>query len=221
MSGESQGYTYPYPRPAVTVDAAVLRPAAAGIEILLIQRGHEPFAGRFALPGGFLDMDEEPVAGAARELGEETGISGLDLAPLMAAGKVGRDPRARCITLIFGALVKGDDLHPRGGDDASHAGWYPLTAPPAMAFDHADLIHEIAEHLRWQAATAIVGRRLWPEGFEPGALVALHRSILGQAADDPIERGMRLGLLEPVPPGQRYRFRPRPAPLPDWHPLVW
>ncbi len=221
MSAEPTGYTYPYPRPTVTVDAAILRPGKGGIEILLIQRRHDPFAGRFALPGGFLDMDEEPVSGAARELQEETGITGLELAPLMAAGKVGRDPRARCITMVFGALVRGDDQQPRGGDDASHAAWYPLAAPPPLAFDHGDLVQEIAAHLHWQAATAVVGRRLWPDGFAPADLVALHHLILGQTEADPIERGLRLGLLDPAPPGNRYRFRFRPTPFPDWQPLAW
>ncbi|HEY9068994.1 MAG TPA: NUDIX domain-containing protein, partial [Candidatus Ozemobacteraceae bacterium] len=79
-------YTYEYPRPTVTVDAAVLRATSSGIEILLIRRGHPPFEGCMALPGGFLEMNESPLTGAARELAEETGLTGLPLAPLFACG---------------------------------------------------------------------------------------------------------------------------------------
>lgn len=215
-------HTYPYPRPTVTVDAAVLRPGdGGGLEILLIERGHEPFAGRHALPGGFLEMEEEPATGAARELQEETGLAGLDLAPLFAAGRTGRDPRARCITLVYGTLVDGRSLHPEGGDDARQAGWFPCESPPAMAFDHADLLREIGRHLRWQARTALVGRRIWPAAFPGEALEELHRSLLGPTAEPAVARGLRLGLLQPAEGPGTFRFAPPPPALPDWQELVW
>lgn len=218
-------FTYEYPRPTVTVDAVVLRPAQAGrgIEILLIRRGHAPYAGSLALPGGFLEMDETPQAGAARELREETGIFGIPLAPLFACGEPGRDPRDRCITLLYGALVPGTDLRPRGSDDAAEADWFPLFQPPAMAFDHARAIREISAQLRWQARTSVIGRTCLPEIFRPEALRDLHALVLPESAleDDPPARGLRLGLLKPAGNGDELRFAPSPQQDPDWHQTPW
>lgn len=216
-------YTYEYPRPTVTVDAAVLRPGENGLEILLIRRGHPPFEGCMALPGGFLEMNESPLTGAARELAEETGLSGLPLAPLFACGEPGRDPRARCITLVYGALVSGAGLAPRGSDDAAEAGWYPLFRPPEMAFDHARALREITARLQWQARTAVIGRTCLSAAFRPEVLRKLHAAALNtmDASDDPAARGLRLGLLEAAGPDGELRFTPKPAPGPDWDPLPW
>lgn len=218
-------FTYEFPRPTVTIDAAVLRPSLTGngIEILLIRRGHAPFAGCLALPGGFLEMDESPLVGAARELCEETGISGIPLAPLFACGEPGRDPRARCITLVYGALVSGTDLAPHGSDDADEADWFPLFQPPAMAFDHARAIREITAGIRWQARTSVIGRNCLPEAFRPEALRDLHALVCPESvsADDPVTRGLRLGLLEPTGTGDTLRFITHSQADPDWHPLPW
>ncbi|OQA05726.1 MAG: Bifunctional NMN adenylyltransferase/Nudix hydrolase [bacterium ADurb.Bin374] len=218
-------FTYEYPRPTVTIDAVVLRPDrdVTRIEILLIRRGHEPFTGCLALPGGFLEMDETPLTGAARELKEETGISGIPLAPLFACGEPGRDPRARCITLVYGALVSGVGLAPRGSDDAVEASWFPLFDPPKMAFDHARAIREITAGLRWQARTAVIGRTCLPDSFRPEALRALHALVCPESArdDDPAERGLRLGLLKPAGAAGELRFSIPPQTDPDWHPLPW
>lgn len=214
-------FTYEYPRPAVTVDAVVLRLRLGRIEILLITRGHPPFQGMCAIPGGFLEMDEEPATGAARELTEETGLADLHLAPLFGAGQVGRDPRSRNITLVYGTLVNGDNLNPKGSDDAVQAEWYPLEAPPPMAFDHATILQEVAESLRWQARTALVGRRLFPGEFSAADLNGLHRLLTGDPDDQPLERGLRLGLLQTGSRTDLFRFRPGHGAHPDWTPLPW
>lgn len=217
-------FTYEYPRPAVTVDAVILTTDAATIEVLLIKRGHPPFAGDHAVPGGFLEMDEQPVHGAGRELAEETGITGVELSPLFACGQVGRDPRSRNITMVFGALIAKDRVNPKGGDDAAEAGWFSLLHPPKMAFDHARLLKEILAHLRWQAMTALVGRHFLSPEFDSIALKTLHEKIL---APDPveetalIERGLRLGIIEQASTRSLWRFQPAPSDQPDYSSLVW
>ena len=99
-------YTYRYPRPAVTVDMAILVARGTGHEVLLIQRRDDPFQGLWALPGGFLDMDEELEEAAARELEEETGLTGIPLQEIGAFGKIGRDPRGRTVSVVYLAVLE-------------------------------------------------------------------------------------------------------------------
>lgn len=129
-------YTYTYPRPAVTVDAIVLTDAG---EILLIQRGREPFQGRWALPGGFADMDETLEEACRRELMEETGIAVEKLEQYRVFDAINRDPRHRTLTLAFYALLphKKDLV---AGDDAARAQWFPIHELPPLAFDHELII---------------------------------------------------------------------------------
>lgn len=215
-------FTYEYPRPSGTVDAALVAVSDQGPRILLIRRGHEPFTGDWALPGGFLELDEELLAGASRELAEETTISGVSMRPLFLCGAIGRDPRGRTLTMVYGALVDEGTLHAQGGDDAAEAAWHPLDTPPPMAFDHRRVLAQIAQHLRWQAETALIGRDLLGPETDEASLVALHRRLLGdRAVESPLDRGIRLGLLKRGSAPGRWRFS---APLetgPDWVPLVW
>lgn len=138
-------YTYLHPRPALTVDIALLK---AG-RILLIQRGHPPFAGDWALPGGFVDEDEPLETAARRELFEETGLESPELRQLGAFGDPGRDPRGWTVTIAFWTRIQGDmTLH--AGDDASAAGWWPLDDLPPLAFDHADIVRQAQTRLTSQ-----------------------------------------------------------------------
>ena len=217
-------YCYEYPRPTVTVDAVVVSIRAGRPEVILIKRKHDPFAGCHALPGGFLEMTEEPGIGAARELEEETGVTGVPLQPLFACGQTGRDPRARCITLVYGSLVPSAGLDPHGADDASEASWMPLLALPPMAFDHARVLEQVIVHLRWQAQTACLGRNFLPAEFAPEELRDLHRRFAGaQSGDeDPVERGKRLGLLVIGSRAGLFRFSPlEVCAYPDYAPMVW
>ena len=134
-------YTYEYPRPMVTVDVVVAAPGAKGRDVLLIRRGREPFKGMWALPGGFLDLDEELEAAAARELREETGVA-VDAAALREIGvfgALGRDPRGRTITAAYLAVLE-DRPRARPGDDAAETGWFPIDDLPETAFDHDEII---------------------------------------------------------------------------------
>lgn len=134
-------YCYAHPRPAVTVDIVLLRTSpAAGEEILLIRRGHPPYAGDWALPGGFVDEAEPLVAAAQRELYEETHLEATDFVQIGAFGRPGRDPRGRVISIAYRARVHPQSEKARAGDDAADARWWRLDALPALAFDHAEII---------------------------------------------------------------------------------
>lgn len=133
-------YTYDFPRPSVTTDILVFSIRDGVLEVLLIERKYDPFQAAFAIPGGFVQMDEDLQAGALRELAEETGLTGIPIRQLGAYGAPGRDPRGRVITIAFIALVPSDDLIARGGSDAQDARWFPVDALPPLAFDHARIV---------------------------------------------------------------------------------
>ena len=129
----------------LTVDVVVLAGPAESPAVLLIGRRNEPFAGRWALPGGYLEENETPAAGAARELGEETGLAGLDLHLFGAFGEAGRDPRGWTVSLAYRTRLPAEAAVVRAGDDAAAAGWFPVDALPPLAFDHGEIIREAVE----------------------------------------------------------------------------
>ncbi len=144
-------YTYNYPRPMVTVDLFILRFYEGHLEILLIQRNKSPFKEKWALPGGFIDMDENLLNSAYRELQEETGISNATLFPLTSAGDPGRDPRGRTITIIFIGILAPPFQEIKGGDDARQARWFHSTNLPNLASDHERIIANCLEELKYRA----------------------------------------------------------------------
>ena len=133
-------YTYDYPRPSVTADCVVITKEETP-QVLLIQRGFEPFKGCWAIPGGFMNMDETTEQCAIRELEEETGLKISDVRQIGAFSKVDRDPRGRTITVAYLAIVDAP-LEVKGLDDAAKAQWFPLSTLPPLAFDHADILRE-------------------------------------------------------------------------------
>jgi 8-oxo-dGTP diphosphatase len=136
-------YTYPYPRPAVTVDCLIYRKNAEGTyEIVLIKRANEPFKDKWALPGGFIDIDEELENAAKRELFEETGIIHNTLHQLFTVGTVGRDPRHRTISIIYSGKFDSKAMKIKAGDDAKQAEWFAITNLPELAFDHVKIIQK-------------------------------------------------------------------------------
>lgn len=133
-------YTYEYPRPMVTVDCLITYLSSTGEQwFLLIRRGKEPFREMWALPGGFVDMNEDLPEAAQRELHEETGLLISNLIQFATYGKPGRDPRGRTISVVFWASVT-EKLTVTGGDDASEAKWFLSSELPALAFDHNIII---------------------------------------------------------------------------------
>lgn len=140
-------YEYKYPRPAVTVDAVVFGRAAFRVHVLLIQRGKEPYQGTWALPGGFVELNETLEHAALRELEEETGIRLHEMAQLRVFDAVDRDPRERVLAVAFTAVVEQSAHRPRGNDDAREARWFALNALPELAFDHAQILACARERL--------------------------------------------------------------------------
>ncbi len=139
-------YTYPYPRMQVTVDAVIVRTLDEGDEVLLIERKHAPFEGCWAIPGGFVDMDETLADAAKRELYEETGVVVDKLYQVHTFDAVNRDPRDRTISTVFLGFANGDSLL-KAGDDASSADWFSFDALPPLAFDHEQILDYVKKYL--------------------------------------------------------------------------
>lgn len=138
---EKGKYVYEWPRPMVTVDAVVFRRAGAQTQVLLINRGHEPYKGKWAVPGGFIEIDEELEDAVARELQEETGLTGVRLEQMRAFGRCGRDPRGRQISVAFTGVATEGHENIQAGDDAAKAQWFDIEKlPEHMAFDHNEMI---------------------------------------------------------------------------------
>jgi 8-oxo-dGTP diphosphatase len=139
---------YEFPRPALTVDVAVFRGEAGAREVLLVKRGSEPFAGMWALPGGFVDEGESLEPAARRELLEETGLDPLgDLDQVGAYGDPGRDPRGWNVSVLFQTTLAYDESGVvAGGSDAAEAAWHPVGTLPRLAFDHDQLVADALGH---------------------------------------------------------------------------
>ena len=173
-------YTYRFPHPAVATDAIVFTVRDGRLEVLLIRRRNEPFQGMWAFPGGYLDLDEDLQACAERELAEETGIRGVTLQQFHAAGKPDRDPRERNISILHMGLVRPDQLRPVAGDDASAVAWFPARRPPALAFDHRELLALARRHLNLRLQTSAAALRFLPPRFTLPALQAVYEAVAGR-----------------------------------------
>ncbi len=135
-------YTYEYPRPAVTADMVLFNLDRS--QVLLIRRGNEPFKDCWAFPGGFFDMSDLDIEHtAARELKEETGLTGIPLRMVYVASREGRDPRGRTVSVVFTALIDPATVTPQGGDDAAETRWWPTNNLPPLAFDHGEILNKI------------------------------------------------------------------------------
>ena len=139
-------HTYEYPRPALTVDIVLFSKEVETLSILLIQRKNPPFEEMWALPGGFVDMDETLEHAAKRELEEETGISGVKLEQFYVFDTIDRDPRCRTISVVLTGLLNSE-LSIKAGDDAGEAKWFKVDELPNLAFDHSEIIEKALEKL--------------------------------------------------------------------------
>ena len=135
-------FTYNYPRPAVTTDTLVFRDGEQCIEVLLVKRKKEPYKDYWALPGGFLEIEETPEEGAMRELREETGLKVDLLKEVGTFGEIDRDPRGRTITIAFYTFVRRNSDQLRARTDATAVKWASIKNLPEMAFDHREILEE-------------------------------------------------------------------------------
>jgi 8-oxo-dGTP diphosphatase len=136
-------YSYDYPHPAVSTDIVIFSIRDSELKLLLIKRKGEPYKGKWALPGGFVHLDEDLETAANRELAEETGVTGVYLEQLYTFGRPDRDPRERVITVAYYALIPSGRLALTASTDAEAVGWFEMDELPALAFDH-DRIVEMA-----------------------------------------------------------------------------
>ena len=134
-------YTYQYPRPAVTVDMLILDKSGSSPKILLIERRNDPFAGCWAMPGGFVDENEDISDAALRELREETSLTDVALHQFGAFGKPGRDPRGHTITIAYWGIAD-NPLQASAADDAKNLKWFEICNLPSLAFDHLEIIQD-------------------------------------------------------------------------------
>ena len=142
-------YIYDWPRPMVAADAAVFAFFRNKAKLLLVNRKREPFKGKWALPGGFVNIDEELDDAVARELAEETGLAGVRLEQIHAFGKCGRDPRGRVIGVTFMGIVTEGQNKLKAGDDAAEARWFDIEKlPKDLAFDHNEVVKFAIEKLK-------------------------------------------------------------------------
>ncbi|MGQ0658871.1 MAG: NUDIX domain-containing protein [Chromatiales bacterium] len=176
-------YTYEYPHPAVTTDAIVFTVRDGRLEVLLIQRRHEPFKDMWAFPGGFLDYEEDLLDCAKRELAEETGVSGVELEQFHAAGAPGRDPRERNISIVHMGLLRPDQRTPRAGDDASEVGWFNAHRPPPLAFDHRELLALARRHLAEKLMRTPAALEFLPRLFTQSQLKTVYDAVLNRRLD--------------------------------------
>lgn len=172
-----------YPRPSVTADVIIFTLRESDLFVLLVRRKYPPCEGMWAIPGGFVDIDESLEEAALRELEEETGVRDVYLEQLYTFGDVARDPRGRVITVAYFALVPAAAIHPRAGDDAAEARWWSVYDLPPLAFDHADILDYALQRLRYKLEYTAVGFELLPPTFTLSELQTAYEIILGEELD--------------------------------------
>ncbi len=175
-------FSYEYARPALAVDCVVFG-MDEDLQVLLIRRDIEPFQGRWALPGGFVRLDETLDEAARRELEEETGVSRLYLEQLYTFGDIGRDPRERVVSVAYYALVKLSDHRVKAATDAREAAWFSVDDLPKLAFDHDKILQAALARLKGKVRYQPIGFELLPPKFTLSALQKLYEIVLERPLD--------------------------------------
>lgn len=208
-------YTYEYPRPSVTVDCIIFGlDDSQQLKVLLIQRDRDPFAGKWALPGGFVEMDESLEDAARRELQEETSVENVFMEQLYTFGTLGRDPRGRVISVAYFALVNLSAHTVKAETDARDARWFAIDKVPALAFDHAEILDAALARLRAKVLYQPIGFELLPEHFTLSQLQQLYETVLGVPNLNKRNfrtRILKMGVLQEV--GRQQNVAHRPAML--------
>ena len=176
-------YQYEYPHPAVTTDIVIFTVRDKQLKLLQIMRGGEPFKGKWALPGGFVQLDEDLETGARRELEEETGVSGVYLEQLYTYGAVDRDPRERVITVAYSALIASDKIVLQAATDAEAVGWFSMDELPELAFDHKKIVDMAHQRLVAKLDYSTIAFQFMPDEFTLSELQDVYEIILREEMD--------------------------------------
>jgi 8-oxo-dGTP diphosphatase len=208
-----------YDRPSVTVDVVMMSLRQCDLQVLLVKRRAWPYEGMWAIPGGFVNINESLEAAARRELQEETGVENVYMEQLYTFGDPGRDPRTRVITVVYFALLDSERLQVKAGDDAADVGWFSAYKLPPLAFDHAKIIEYALTRLRGKLDYTTIAFNLLPEQFTLRELQRVYEIILHKKLDKRNFRKKILstGILEDTGakkmegthrPARLYRFNP-------------
>lgn len=207
-------YQYDYPHPAVTTDIVIFTIRGERLKLLLIRRGEPPYEGQWALPGGFVQPDEDLDAGARRELVEETGLADVYLEQLYTFGAPDRDPRERVVTVAYFALVPTDRFELTAATDAAAADWFDLDDLPRLAFDHDAIVEMALARLSAKLGYSTIALQFMPDEFTLTELQQVYEIILREDLDKRNFRKQMLaqGHIEPTGT-QRRDGSHRPAAL--------
>jgi len=176
-------FQYPYPHPAVSTDIVIFTIQDEQLKVLLIRRLSEPFKDGWALPGGFVEIDEDLEQAALRELQEETGITGVYLEQLYTFGQPDRDPRERVITISYYSLVPIDRLTVGAASDARELGWFDIEELPELAFDHQQIISKAEQRLTAKLDYSTIALQFMPSKFTFSDLQKVYEIIHGGPLD--------------------------------------
>jgi 8-oxo-dGTP diphosphatase len=203
--------------PSVTVDVVMMALHTDQLQVLLIKRDVAPFRGRWAIPGGFVHVDESLESAARRELKEETGVKDVYLEQLYTFGETKRDPRGRVITVAYIALLSAPPPPVQAASDAREAQWWPVIDLPPLAFDHTEIVNYALTRLRYKLEYSAVGFRLLPDTFTLSELQKAYEIILNEPLDKRNfrRRIIEAEVIEPLDeirsgdgrPARLYRFR--------------
>ncbi len=172
-----------YKNPALTVDIALFSIIKNNLELLLIKRKNPPFQDKWALPGGFVDYEEEIETAAKRELEEETGIKNIELQQFRTFGKPGRDPRGRTVSIVYYAVVNSENLKIQADTDASDVEWFNIKNLPGLAFDHDEIIKFTLKNFRQKLENTPVVKPIMPKEFNMTELHKVYEIILDKQLD--------------------------------------
>jgi len=222
LTDEARAHHYDpskYERPSVAVDVVMMTLHQKDLQILLVKRRSWPFEGMWAIPGGFVDIDESLEDAAKRELHEETSVQDVYIEQLYTFGNPGRDPRTRVITVVYFALLDAEQLRIKAADDAADVGWFSVYELPPLAFDHGDILDYTLNRLRGKLSYTTIAFNLLPEQFTLRELQRVYEIILHKKLDKRNFRKKVLatGILEDTGakkmegthrPARLYRFNP-------------